>query len=106
MAESRASQRSNSLKSVRPKDPREWMRNDELMLQLEGQRIENPLIYQKIPYPSHEWDNIPPVIPKFIIQLEKYVDGITQKLSAVETLETVASLRSYTENEVKVSLNA
>jgi len=37
------------------------------MLRLEGQKIENPMIYQKITYPSHEWDNIPPVIPKFII---------------------------------------
>ena len=52
------------------------------MLKLEGKRIENPLIYNKIPYPSHEWDDIPPVIPKFIIQLEKYMDGVTAKLKA------------------------
>lgn len=37
------------------------------MLRLEGQRIENPLVYRKIEYPSREWDNIPPVVPKFII---------------------------------------
>ena len=52
---------------IKPKDPRTWTHNDKLMLQLEGQKIENPLVYDKIQYPSHEWDNIPPVIPRFII---------------------------------------
>ena len=75
------------------------------MLQLEGQRIENPLIYSKIQYPSHEWDNIPPVIPKFIIQLEKYMEGITSMLKTQSELETVAELRKWSENEVKVSDN-
>ena len=73
------------------------------MLQLEGQRIENPLIYKKIQYPSHEWDNIPPVIPKFIIQLEKYMEGITSMLKTQSELETVAELRGWSENQVKVS---
>ena len=94
--------RSNSKTSQRPKDPHEWMHNDDLMLKLEGQKIENPLIYTKITYPSHEWDNIPPVIPKFIIQLEKYMEGITQRLKTESELETVASLRSWSENSVKV----
>ena len=73
------------------------------MLQLEGQRIENPLIYNKIQYPSHEWDNIPPVIPKFIIQLEKYMEGITSMLKTQSELETVAEMRRWSENQVKVS---
>ena len=86
-----------------PRDPRSWTHQDEFMLQLEGQRIENPLIYSKIQYPSHEWDNIPPVIPKFIIQLEKYMEGITSMLKTQSELETVAELRKWSENQVKVS---
>ena len=95
--------RSGSTKSARPKDPHEWINNDNLMLSLEGKKIENPLIYEKITYPSHEWDNIPPVIPKFIIQLEKYMEGITSRLKAESELETVASLRTWSENSVNVS---
>ena len=59
--------RTSSQASVKPRDARESTHQDEFMLQLEGQRIENPLVYSKLKYPSHEWDNIPPVIPKFII---------------------------------------
>lgn len=86
---------------TKPADPREWVNNDELMLRLEGQRIENPLVYRKITYPSHEWDNIPPVIPKFVIQLEKYMAGLTTSVKTQLELETVASLRKFTEGEVK-----
>ena len=89
--------------SAKPQDPHEWVHNDQLMLKLEGQKIENPLIYTKIKYPSHEWDNIPPVIPKFIIQLEKYMEGITSMLKTQSELETVAELRKWSENQVKVS---
>ena len=67
------------------------------MLQLEGQRIENPLVYNKIQYPSQEWDNIPPVIPKFIIQLEKYMEGVTTMLKAQSELESVKELRGWSE---------
>ena len=85
----------------KPRDPREWVNNDALMLRLEGQRIENPMVYSKITYPSHEWDNIPPVIPKFIIQLEKYMDGVTKEVKRMSELETVISLRGFTEGQIK-----
>ena len=67
------------------------------MLKLEGKRIENPLVYSKIQYPSHEWDNIPPVIPRFIINLEKYMEGVTVMLMDQSKLETTANLRSWSE---------
>ena len=67
------------------------------MLKLEGKRIENPLVYSKIQYPSHEWDNIPPVIPRFIINLEKYMEGVTAMLMDQSKLETTANLRSWSE---------
>ena len=87
---------------MQPRDPREWMHQDEFMLQLEGTSIKNPLVYEKITYPSHDWDNIPPVIPKFIIQLEKYMEGVTKLLKGQIELETVASLRSWAENSAQV----
>ena len=101
MAEEKSGSSKNG--AAQPRDPRQWTHQDEFMLQLEGQRIENPLIYAKIQYPSHEWDNIPPVIPKFIIQLEKYMEGITTLLKTQSELETVAELRGWSENQVKVS---
>ena len=80
----------------KPKDAREWTHQDEFMLKLEGQRISNPLVYSKIKYPSHEWDNIPPVIPKFIINLEKYMQGLTEIVKRETELETTAQVRKFT----------
>jgi len=44
------------------------------MISLEHE-LENidPIHYKQIKYHKHEWDNIPPVVPKFIINLSKYV---------------------------------
>ena len=87
----------------KPRDAREWTHQDEFMLSLEGQRIPNPLVYSKIKYPSHEWDNIPPVIPKFIINLEKYMEGLTEIVKRETELETTALLRKFTQAEINVS---
>jgi hypothetical protein len=37
----------------------------------------DPIRYKQIKYHKHEWDNIPPVVPKFIINLSKYVEGLS-----------------------------
>ncbi len=49
------------------------------MLSLE-EKLENidPIHYKQIKYHKHEWDNIPPVVPKFIINLSKYVEGLSK----------------------------
>lgn len=48
------------------------------MLNLEEQLDKvDVLQYKQIKYHKHEWDNIPPVVPKFIINLSKYVKGLS-----------------------------
>jgi hypothetical protein len=41
-------------------------------------------------YHKHEWDNIPPVVPRFVIHLQKYVESISAHLLAKSLLETTA----------------
>jgi hypothetical protein len=36
-----------------------------------AQTIEDPLTYYEVSYEKKEWDNIPMVIPRFIINLSK-----------------------------------
>jgi hypothetical protein len=48
------------------------------MLDLESRTDDvDPIRWKPIKYHKHEWDNIPPVVPKFIINLAKYVRGLS-----------------------------
>jgi hypothetical protein len=74
------------------------------MLHLE-QELENvdPIRYKQIKYHKHEWDNIPPVVPKFIINLSKYVQGLSNLALKQHQEENVAQLRTWSENQFNVS---
>ena len=74
-----------------------WQSQDDFMKTLEAEPLDNPLVYEKIPYYSREWDNIPPIVPRYVIQLSKYMDGVTKQVKYQSELETVASLREFTE---------
>ena len=56
----------------------QWQSQDQFLKELE-QELEtvDPLHYRQVKYHKHEWDNIPPVVPKFIINLSKYVEGLS-----------------------------
>jgi len=81
-----------------------WQSQDEFMKDLEDQ-LDNvdPIRYKQIKYHQHEWDNIPPVVPKFIINLSKYVKGLSQLAYKAHTNENVEGLRSWTESQFSVS---
>lgn len=66
----------------------------------------DPLLYKKVRYHKHEWDNIPPVVPKFIINLSKYTQAFTEIHNRQSVMETTASLRSFTETRFSVSANS
>ena len=74
-----------------------WQSQDDFMKALEAEPLDNPLVYEKIPYVSREWDNIPPIVPRYVIQLSKYMAGVTKQVKYQSELETVASLRDFTE---------
>ena len=39
----------------------------------------------------------PPIVPRYVIQLSKYMAGVTEVVKHQSELETVASLRDFTE---------
>ncbi len=65
----------------------------------------DPLNYRQVRYHKHEWDNIPPVVPKFIINLSKYVEGLSNWANFESKLETVPQLRIFSEKELNVSVH-
>ena len=73
------------------------------MLELEHKMEEvDPIHWKPIRYHKHEWDNIPPVVPKFIINLSKYVRGLCELAKVAHESENVQGLRDWIENQLKV----
>lgn len=50
---------------------------------------------------KQEWDNIPGIVPRYIIYLSKYVNGLSDVCREFTERETVAQLRLMMEGELK-----
>ena len=76
----------------------EWERQEVLLDKIESFKIENCLTFNKFAYEKHEWDNIPAIVPRYVIYLAKYMEGICQISDEFNNRETTMSLRSFNEN--------
>jgi hypothetical protein len=72
---------------------------------LEEKYIEkaDPLKYKAVKYHKREWDNIPPIVPKFCINMSKHIEGLSKIANRQSTEETVLQLRTFTEESLSVS---
>ena len=43
----------------------QWESFSKLIKDFEEQKIDDPFVYTKFDYNPEEWDNVPPVIPRF-----------------------------------------
>ena len=71
----------------------EWESQEKILSALELQDVEHFMDYKEFQYLRHEWDNIPIIVPRFIIYLSKYVKGISGYCKHLDSLETTTSLR-------------
>jgi hypothetical protein len=55
--------------------------------------VENFMLYKDFQYERHEWDNIPIIVPRYIIYLSKYVKGISGYCKYQSELEPTATIR-------------
>lgn len=81
----------------------QWQSQDLFVKELEQEYEEkiDPLNYVQVKYKRHEWDNIPPVVPKFCLNLSHYMDGLSKIANYESKLETVASLRDFSEKNIQ-----
>jgi hypothetical protein len=47
------------------------------------------LNYKQVRYHKHEWDNIPPIVPKFCLNLSRHIDGLSKIANRQSKEETV-----------------
>lgn len=81
----------------------EWERQDKLLDKVENDKIDNCLNYQKFKYQKQEWDNIPGIVPRYVIYLSKYIEGLSIFCSDLNARETVASLRTDMEGKLAIA---
>ena len=48
-----------------------------MLAKIENQKIKDPLVWEQLKYERNEWDNIPGIVPKYVIYVSKYVEGIS-----------------------------
>jgi hypothetical protein len=69
---------------------------------LELQDVENFMLYKDFQYERHEWDNIPIIVPRFIIYLSKYVKGLSSFARKQSEMESTEDLREDLDRRYKV----
>ena len=79
----------------------EWDRQELMLEKIKKKEIKNPLIYEEFIYEKNEWDNIPGIVPKYVIYLSKYISGLSSFCYNLSQKETVNSIRDYTEDQLK-----
>ena len=55
-----------------------WQSQDDFMAALVKEKLDNCLKFEWPQYAQRDWDNIPPVVPRYIVQLTKYMEGVTE----------------------------
>ena len=71
----------------------EWEKQEKLLEKIEAYKIDNCLVYNKFAYEKHEWDNIPGIVPRYVIYLSKYMMGLVDFCHEMNTREHIDHLR-------------
>lgn len=73
----------------------EWEKQEKLLEKIEQFQIEDCMSYNKFAYEKHEWDNIPTIVPRYVIYLAKYVEGLSNFCFEVRARESTKELRTH-----------
>ena len=68
--------------------PHTWDNEHEFIRGQEKKTIRDVLIYEAVKYGEHDWDNIAPVVTRFLLHLSKYMSGVCDVLHHENSLET------------------
>jgi len=53
-----------------------WENQKKFIQFLDHKKVKNCLVYKPISWSQKDWDNIAPIVPKFILHLDHYMEGI------------------------------
>ena len=64
-------------------------------------KVEDPLQYERFHYPLNEWDNIPPILPRFILTMNEHLKALVDSWKNKFKEEKTIDLRMDLENQNK-----
>ena len=72
----------------------QWESFSKLIKDFEEQKIDDPFVYAKFDYNPEEWDNVPPVIPRFNFYMQNCLEKSIEFNKEVKGRQTTAELRT------------
>ncbi len=73
----------------------EWQSQEKLLEEVKQPEIMEVLHYSDFRYEVNEWDNVPPVLPRFHFYNQAYMRGIVEFCYSKSKEESTKSLREY-----------
>ncbi len=62
--------------------------------------VTNALSYKEFSYNRNQWDNIPPIIPKFVLFLSKHLEALVNKCNERFTQISTIDLKDKVDNDI------
>ena len=98
MSTTKATKAELQIVEKRRKEIHDWQKGKLKRIQkYDRAEITDCLQYQKFKYSDDEWANVSDVIPRFLVYMEKYMTGISEKCNEFNEREHIDLLRSEME---------
>ena len=72
----------------------QWESLQKLVKQWEDQEVKDPFMYEEFKYELDEWDNVPPVLPRFQFYIQNCLKHNIEFAKEVKDRQTTEELRT------------
>ena len=72
----------------------QWESLKKLISEWEAQEVKDPFVYEQFKYNADEWDNVPPVLPRFQFYMQNCLDKTVAFTKEVNERQTTHQLKS------------
>ena len=66
----------------------QWESLQKLVRKWEDQEVKDPFVYETFAYELEEWDNVPPVIPRFVFYIQNCLNKTIEFSKEVKERQT------------------
>jgi hypothetical protein len=79
--------------------------HEDYMEELRKYEVEDALMYKEFEYDRNEWDNIPTIVPRFVLFMSKHLDAIVGKCNGRFNQISTPDLQLLMEQKIKTLEN-
>ena len=65
----------------------------QILKEFKSNIIKSCLEYEEFKYRPEEWDNVPEVLPRFLIYIEQFINGLSKEAASLQKLESAAHVK-------------